>query len=135
MTYIAIDNSSSVIRHYGKKGMKWRKNRDMEDPDVHEIDVASSQDIRDDNADLAAIKKYKEHQSRNAGSDYKRLESIYGKGKVTSKMLERFQKNVYGKLIEDKVKSRQDRYYKLRDRKNKVEKTMNLNPNDRSSRF
>lgn len=27
MTYTAIDNSQSVIRHYGKKGMKWRKNR------------------------------------------------------------------------------------------------------------
>ena len=25
MTYIAIDNSQSVIQHYGKKGMKWRK--------------------------------------------------------------------------------------------------------------
>lgn len=23
MNYIAIDNSQSVIRHYGKKGMKW----------------------------------------------------------------------------------------------------------------
>lgn len=27
MTYTAIDNSKSVIQHYGKKGMKWRKNR------------------------------------------------------------------------------------------------------------
>ena len=25
MTYTAIDNSQSVIQHYGKKGMKWRK--------------------------------------------------------------------------------------------------------------
>ena len=23
MTYTAIDNSQSVIQHYGKKGMKW----------------------------------------------------------------------------------------------------------------
>ena len=28
MTYTAIDDSRSVIQHYGKKGMKWRKNRD-----------------------------------------------------------------------------------------------------------
>lgn len=27
MAYTAIDNSQSVIQHYGKKGMKWRKNR------------------------------------------------------------------------------------------------------------
>lgn len=27
MAYTAIDNSRSVIQHYGKKGMKWRKNR------------------------------------------------------------------------------------------------------------
>lgn len=27
MSYTAIDNSQSVIQHYGKKGMKWRKNR------------------------------------------------------------------------------------------------------------
>ena len=27
MTYTAIDDSRSVINHYGKKGMKWRKNR------------------------------------------------------------------------------------------------------------
>lgn len=27
MAYTAIDNSKSVIQHYGKKGMKWRKNR------------------------------------------------------------------------------------------------------------
>lgn len=27
MSYNAIDDSKSVIQHYGKKGMKWRKNR------------------------------------------------------------------------------------------------------------
>lgn len=27
MSYTAIDDSRSVIQHYGKKGMKWRKNR------------------------------------------------------------------------------------------------------------
>lgn len=31
MAYTAIDNSRSVIQHYGKKGMKWRKNRDQAD--------------------------------------------------------------------------------------------------------
>ena len=40
MAYTAIDNSRSVIQHYGKKGMKWRKNR---------ADKQSKQDVIIDN--------------------------------------------------------------------------------------
>lgn len=55
MAYTAIDNSRSVIQHYGKKGMKWRKNR-IENYDVDAVDVASADDLHKDDADLAYIK-------------------------------------------------------------------------------
>lgn len=135
MVYTAIDNSLSVIKHYGKKGMKWKKRRGIENYDVNEMDVATLQDLRDDDADLAAIKSYKNTQALNGPADYKTLERIYGKGKVTRQMMEKFQKNSYGKLIDAKVKSREDRYRTLRDRKNKVNKMSTLNIGNGSPRI
>lgn len=135
MAYTAIDNSLSVIKHYGKKGMKWKKRRGIENYDVNEMDVASGQELRDDDADLAAIKSYKNQQALNGPADYKRLEGIYGKNKVTRQMMEKFQKNVYGKLINDRVKAREDRYRTLRDRKNKVNKMSTLNIGNGSPRI
>ena len=135
MTYTAIDNSRSVIQHYGKKGMKWKKRRGIENYDYNEMDVASGQELRDDDADLAAIKSYKNQQALNGPADYKRLEGIYGKNKVTRQMMEKFQKNVYGKLINDRVKAREDRYRTLRDRKNKVNKMSTLNIGNGSPRL
>lgn len=135
MTYTAIDDSRSVIKHYGKKGMKWKKRRGIENYDVNEMDVASGQELRDDDADLAEIKSYKNQQALNGPADYKRLEGIYGKNKVTRQMMEKFQKNVYGKLINDRVKSREDRYRTLRDRKNKVNKMSTLNIGNGSPRI
>lgn len=135
MTYTAIDDSRSVIQHYGKKGMKWKKRRGIENYDYNEMDVASGQELRDDDADLAAIKSYKNQQALNGPADYKRLEGIYGKNKVTRQMMEKFQKNVYGKLINDRVKAREDRYRTLRDRKNKVNKMSTLNIGNGSTRL
>ena len=135
MSYTAIDNSRSVIQHYGKKGMKWKKRRGIENYDYNEMDVASGQELRDDDADLAAIKSYKNQQALNGPADYKRLEGIYGKNKVTRQMMEKFQKNVYGKLINDRVKAREDRYRTLRDRKNKVNKMSTLNIGNGSPRL
>lgn len=49
MAYTAIDNSRSVIQHYGKKGMKWRKNRaDIEGREMQPLDVATDQERKDD---------------------------------------------------------------------------------------
>lgn len=135
MAYTAIDNSRSVIQHYGKKGMKWKKRRGIENYDYNEMDVASGQELRDDDADLAAIKSYKNQQALNGPADYKKLEGIYGKNKVTRQMMEKFQKNVYGKLINDRVKAREDRYRTLRDRKNKVNKMSTLNIGNGSPRL
>ena len=126
MAYTAIDNSKSVIQHYGKKGMKWRKNR-IENYDVDAVDVASADDLHKDDADLAYIKSVKDTQALNGPADYKILEKIHGKNKVTREMMAKFQKNAYGKLIDQKVKSRTDRWNKLRDKARKVNKQSTLN--------
>ena len=40
MAYTAIDDSQSVIQHYGKKGMKWRKNRaDIEGREMQPLNL------------------------------------------------------------------------------------------------
>ena len=129
MAYTAIDNSRSVIQHYGKKGMKWRKNR-IENYDVDAVDVASA-----DDADLAYIKSVKDTQALNGPADYKTLEKIHGKNKVTPEILKKFQKNAYGKLIDQKVKSRTDRWNKLRDKARKVNKQSTLNIGNGSPRI
>lgn len=134
MTYTAIDNSRSVIQHYGKKGMKWRKNR-IENYDVDALDVASADDLHKDDADLAYIKSVKDSQALNGPADYKKLEKIYGKNKVTREMMAKFQKNAYGKLIDQKVKSRTDRWTKLRDKARKVNKQSTLNIGNGSPRI
>lgn len=126
MVYTAIDNSRSVIQHYGKKGMKWRKNR-IENYDVDAVDVASADDLHKDDADLAYIKSVKDTQALNGPADYKTLEKIHGKNKVTREIMAKFQKNAYGKLIDQKVKSRTDRWNKLRDKARKVNKQSTLN--------
>ncbi|WP_455049624.1 hypothetical protein [Granulicatella adiacens] len=134
MTYTAIDNSRSVIQHYGKKGMKWRKNR-MENYDVDAVDVASADDLHKDDADLAYIKSVKDTQALNGPADYKTLEKIHGKNKVTREIMAKFQKNAYGKLIDQKVKSRTDRWNKLRDKARKVNKQSTLNIGNGSPRI
>lgn len=134
MAYTAIDNSKSVIQHYGKKGMKWRKNR-MENYDVDAVDVASADDLHKDDADLAYIKSVKDTQALNGPADYKILEKIHGKNKVTREMMAKFQKNAYGKLIDQKVKSRTDRWNKLRDKARKVNKQSTLNIGNGSPRI
>lgn len=107
MSYTAIDNSRSVIQHYGKKGMKWRKNRaDIEGREMQPLDVATDQERKDDWRDQTMIKSYKDTQALNGPADYKILEKIYGKNKVTPEILKKFQKNAYGKLVDAKVKSR-----------------------------
>lgn len=127
MTYTAIDDSRSVIQHYGKKGMKWRKNRaDIEGREMLPLDVATDQERKDDWKDSAAIKSYKDTQALNGPADYKILEKIYGKNKVTRQMMERFQKNAYGKLVDAKVKSRMDRAAQWKARANKVNKMSSL---------
>ena len=123
MAYTAIDDSRSVIKHYGKKGMKWRKNRaDIEGREMQPLDVATDQERKDDWRDQTMIKSYKDTQALNGPADYKILERIYGKNKVTPQMLQKFQKNAYGKLIDDKVKSRKDRVAQWKARANKVNK-------------
>lgn len=134
MAYTAIDDSRSVIQHYGKKGMKWRKNR-MENYDVDAVDVASVDDLHKDDADLAYIKSVKDTQALNGPADYKTLEKIHGKNKVTREMMAKFQKNAYGKLIDQKVKSRTDRWNKLRDKARKVNKQSTLNIGNGSPRI
>lgn len=134
MAYTAIDNSRSVIQHYGKKGMKWRKNR-IENYDVDVVDVASADDLHKDDADLAYIKSVKDTQALNGPADYKTLEKIHGKNKVTPEILKKFQKNAYGKLIDQKVKSRTDRWTKLRDKARKVNKQSTLNIGNGSPRI
>lgn len=127
MTYIAIDNSRSVIQHYGKKGMKWRKNRaDIEGREMEPLDVATDQERKDDWRDQTMIKSYKDTQALNGPADYKILEKIYGKNKVTPEILKKFQKNAYGKLIDAKVKSRMDRAHQWKARANKVNKMSSL---------
>lgn len=123
MAYTAIDDSRSVINHYGKKGMKWRKNRaDIEGREMQPLDVATDQERKDDWRDQTMIKSYKDTQALNGPADYKILEKIYGKNKVTPEILKKFQKNAYGKLIDDKVKSRQNRVAQWKARANKVNK-------------
>lgn len=127
MAYKAIDDSRSVINHYGKKGMKWRKNRaDIEGREMLPLDVATDQERKDDWMDRTAIKSYKDTQALNGPADYKILEKIYGKNKVTPEMLKKFQKNAYGKLVDAKVKSRMDRVAQWKARANKVNKMSSL---------
>ena len=127
MAYTAIDDSRSVIQHYGKKGMKWRKNRaDIEGREMLPLDVATDQERKDDWRDRTMIKSYKDTQALNGPADYKILEGIYGKNKVTPQILQKFQKNAYGKLIDDKVKSRKDRVAQWKARANKVNKMSSL---------
>lgn len=134
MAYTAIDNSRSVIQHYGKKGMKWRKNR-IENYDVDAVDIASADDLHKDDADLAYIKSVKDTQALNGPADYKTLEKIHGKNKVTREIMAKFQKNAYGKLIDQKVKSRNDRWTKLRDKARKINKQSTLNTGNGSPRI
>lgn len=123
MAYTAIDNSRSVIQHYGKKGMKWRKNRaDIEGREMQPLDVATDQERKDDWRDQIMIKSYKDTQALNGPADYK----IYGKNKVTPEILKKFQKNAYGKLVDAKVKSRTDRAAAWKARANKVNKMSSL---------
>lgn len=127
MTYTAIDDSRSVINHYGKKGMKWRKNRaDIEGREMQPLDVANDAERKADWRDQTMIKSYKDTQALNGPADYKILEKIYGKNKVTPEILKKFQKNAYGKLIDDKVKSRQNRVAQWKARANKVNKMSSL---------
>lgn len=134
MAYTAIDNSKSVIQHYGKKGMKWRKKR-IENYDVDAVDVASADDLHKDDADLAYIKSVKDTQALNGPADYNTLEKIHGKNKVTREIMAKFQKNAYGKLIDQKVKSRTDRWTKLRDKARKINKQSTLNIGNGSPRI
>lgn len=127
MSYTAIDNSRSVIQHYGKKGMKWRKNRaDIEGREMEPLDVATDQELKDDWRDQTMIKSYKDTQALNGPADYKILEKIYGKNKVTPEILKKFQKKAYGKLVDAKVKSRTDRAATWKARANKVNKMSSL---------
>ena len=127
MAYTAIDDSQSVIQHYGKKGMKWRKNRaDIEGREMQPLDVATDQERKADWNDQVAIKSYKDTQALNGPDDYKILEKIYGKNKVTPEMLKKFQKNAYGKLVDAKVNSRMNRAAEWKARANKVNKMSSL---------
>lgn len=127
MAYTAIDDSRSVIQHYGKKGMKWRKNRaDIEGREMQPLDVATDQEQKDDWRDQTMIKSYKDTQALNGPADYKILEKIYGKNKVTPEILKKFQKNAYGKLIDAKVNSRMNRAAEWKARANKVNKMSSL---------
>lgn len=127
MAYTAIDNSRSVIQHYGKKGMKWRKNRaDIEGREMQPLDVATDQERKDDWRDQTMIKSYKDTQALNGPADYKILEKIYGKNKVTPEILKKFQKNAYGKLVDAKVNSRMNRAAEWKARANKVNNMSSL---------
>lgn len=127
MAYTAIDDSRSIIQHYGKKGMKWRKNRaDIEGREMQPLDVATDQERKDDWRDQTMIKSYKDTQALNGPADYKILEKIYGKNKVTPEILKKFQKNAYGKLIDAKVNSRMNRATEWKARANKVNKMSSL---------
>lgn len=127
MAYTAIDNSRSVIQHYGKKGMKWRKNRaqiDMEMP--NEYDLASEADRNADLKDSKDIMYWNQRKDANKAKDKSTLERIYGKGKVTDKHLAKYQEGIYGKQIKALSDKRQERFRKLRDHKNKVNKMSSL---------
>ncbi len=127
MAYTAIDNSRSVIQHYGKKGMKWRKNRaqiDMEMP--NEYDLASEADRNADLKDSKDIMYWDQRKDANKAKDKATLERIYGKGKVTDKHLAKYQEGIYGKQIKALSDKRQERFRKLRDHKNKVNKMSSL---------
>lgn len=127
MAYIAIDNSRSVIQHYGKKGMKWRKNRDQADmQDYNPYDLASEQDLRDDEKDSNDIAYWNRRKEANKASDKATLERIYGKGKVTDKHLAKYQDSIYGKRIKALAEKRQERFRKLRDNKNQVSKMSSM---------
>ena len=127
MAYTAIDNSQSVIQHYGKKGMKWRKNRDQADmQDYNPYDLASSKDLEDDKNDSADIDYWNKRKAANKASDKATLERIYGKGKVTDKHLAKYQDGIYGKQIKALAAKRQERYRKLRDHKVKVDKMLSM---------
>lgn len=77
MAYTAIDNSRSVIQHYGKKGMKWRKNRaDIEGRELQPLDVANDAERKADWNDQAAIKSYKDTQALNGPADYKIMDRV-----------------------------------------------------------
>lgn len=127
MAYTAIDNSRSVIQHYGKKGMKWRKNRDQADmQDYNPYDLASGQDLRDDDKDSKDIAYWNQRKALNKASDKATLEKIYGKGKVSDKHLAKYQEGIYGKQIKALAAKRQERYRKLRDHKVKVDKMSSM---------
>lgn len=127
MAYTAIDNSQSVIQHYGKKGMKWRKNRDQADmQDYNPYDLASGKDLEDDENDSADIDYWNKRRAANKASDKATLERIYGKGKVTDKHLAKYQEGIYGKQIKALAAKRQERYRKLRDHKVKVDKMSSM---------
>lgn len=127
MAYTAIDDSQSVIQHYGKKGMKWRKNRDQADmQDYNPYDLASGKDLEDDENDSADIDYWNKRKAANKASDKATLERIYGKGKVTDKHLAKYQDGIYGKQIKALAAKRQERYRKLRDHKVKVDKMSSM---------
>lgn len=127
MAYIAIDDSRSVIQHYGKKGMKWRKNRDQADmQDYNPYDLASGKDLEDDENDSADIDYWNKRKAANKARDKATLERIYGKGKVTDKHLAKYQDGIYGKQIKALAAKRQERYRKLRDHKVKVDKMSSM---------
>lgn len=127
MAYTAIDNSESVITHYGKKGMKWRKNRDQADmQDYNPYDLASGKDLEDDENDSADIDYWNKRKAANKASDKATLERIYGKGKVSDKHLAKYQEGIYGKQIKALAAKRQERYRKLRDHKVKVDKMSSM---------
>lgn len=76
MSYTAIDNSQSVIQHYGKKGMKWRKNRpqlgdgigiDQYEQALETNDIA----IRNNTAELLKNKLKQIGWELNKGKHYK----------------------------------------------------------------
>lgn len=135
MAYTAIDNSQSVIQHYGKKGMKWKKRRGIENYDVNELDVATGKELEDDENDSYDIDYWNKRKAANKASDKATLERIYGKGKVTDKHLAKYQDGIYGKQIKALADKRQERFRKLRDRKNKVNKMSTLNIGNGSPRI
>lgn len=127
MAYTAIDDSESVITHYGKKGMKWRKNRDQADMrEYNSYDLASGKDLEDDENDSADIDYWNKRKAANKASDKATLERIYGKGKVSDKHLAKYQEGIYGKQIKALAAKRQERYRKLRDHKVKVDKMSSM---------
>ena len=132
MTYTAIDDSRSVIQHYGKKGMKWRKNRDQDMlRKYNEYDLATGKELEDDENDSADIDYWNRRKAANKASDKATLERIYGKGKVTDKHLAKYQDGIYGKQIKALAAKRQERFRTLRNRKNKVNKMSSMSTSPR----